>query len=126
MADLTGKRILTILQNRGAEQDEVKQPVEQLRDAGAEVTVATPEAGTIQTLVGDWDLGEQFTSDTTLSEVDDSGYDILVVPGGTLNADSLRLRSEERRVGTECGSWWWPYHATEERIRSGKIDLRHR
>src|SRR5699024_5776479 len=83
-----GKRILTILQNRGAEQDEVKQPVEQLRDAGAEVTVATPEAGTIQTLVGDWDLGEQFTSDTKLSDLDDSGFDILIIPGGTLNAAS--------------------------------------
>src|SRR5699024_12010018 len=55
-------------------------------------------AGTIQTLVGDWDLGEQFTSDTTLSEVDDSGYDILVVPGGTLNADSLRLNDDAQRI----------------------------
>ncbi len=98
MADLTGKRILTILQNRGAEQDEVKQPVEQLRDAGAEVTIATPEADTIQTLVGDWDLGEQFTSDAKLSDVDDSGYDILVVPGGTLNADSLRLNDHAQRI----------------------------
>ena len=104
MADLTGKRILTILQNRGAEQDEVKQPVEQLRDAGAEVTVATPEAGTIQTLVGDWDLGEQFTSDTKLSDLDDSGFDILIIPGGTLNADSLRLNDDAQRIAKSFAS----------------------
>src|SRR5699024_183922 len=97
MADLTGKRILTILQNRGAEQDEVKQPVEQRRDAGAEGAAATDEAGTIQTLVGDWDLGEQFTSETKLPDLHDSGFDNLTIPGGTLNADSLRLNDDAQR-----------------------------
>ena len=53
MAELTGKKILSLQTNRGVEQDELKVPLEKLRQAGATVTVAAQESGEIQSLTGD-------------------------------------------------------------------------
>src|SRR5690242_21796860 len=32
-------------------------------------------------------------------------------------------RSEERRVGKECRSWWWPYHYKKKTLDSSSIFL---
>lgn len=98
MADLSGKKVLVLVSNRGVEQDELKSPVNHLRAAGAEVAIAAPESGAIQSLVGDWDLGDEFTADSTLDQVASDEYDLLLLPGGTLNADSLRLNSAARSI----------------------------
>lgn len=98
MTDLSGKKVLVAVSNRGVEQDELKSPLQYLRQAGAEVTVAAPEAGEVQSLVGDWDLGEKFPVDTTLSDAAESGYDLLLLPGGTLNADNLRLDTDAQSL----------------------------
>lgn len=98
MSDLSAKKVLVVVTNRGVEQDELKDPVQKLRDAGAEVTIAAPETGEVQTLVGDWDLGEVFAVDTTLAEVNEAEFDLLLIPGGTLNADNLRLDKDAQRI----------------------------
>lgn len=90
MAALDGKKILVIATNYGVEQDEIVVPVDQLRERGATVTVAAQETGTIQTLVGDKDPGETLEPDTTIAGVNAGSFDALVVPGGTINADTLR------------------------------------
>ncbi len=92
--DLTGRRVLAVVTNYGVEQDELVVPVRHLRDAGAQVDVAAVEDGPIQTLVGDKDPGESVDPDTVLSAVDASGYDLLLLPGGTINADNLRLQDD--------------------------------
>ena len=91
MHDLSEKNILLITSNRGTEQDELKVPAQRLAEAGANVVIAAPETGEVQTLVGDWDLGETWPAARRLDEVSAAGYDLLLVPGGTLNADALRL-----------------------------------
>lgn len=88
--DLTGRRILAIVTNYGVEQDELVVPVEHLRAAGAHVDVAAVTRDDIVTLVGDKDPGSTVAPDLTLDEVDASGYGLLLVPGGTINADTLR------------------------------------
>ncbi|WP_439693021.1 type 1 glutamine amidotransferase domain-containing protein [Curtobacterium sp. SP.BCo] len=90
MATLDGKKILVIATNYGVEQDEIVVPVEQLRERGATVTVAAQETGAIQTLVGDKDPGKTVDPDTTIGGVSAQGFDALVVPGGTINADTIR------------------------------------
>lgn len=100
MADLAGKKILALVTNRGVEQDELKVPADRLRGAGAQVTVAAPESEDVQTLVGDWDLGEKIPVDTTLAEVTEADFDLLLIPGGTLNADNLRLDADAQRIVT--------------------------
>ncbi|MCS5506410.1 type 1 glutamine amidotransferase domain-containing protein [Curtobacterium flaccumfaciens] len=93
MATLEGKKILVITTNYGVEQDEIVVPTEQLRERGASVTVAAKETGTIQTLVGDKDPGQTLEPDTTIAGVDAKDFDALVIPGGTINADTLRQES---------------------------------
>jgi len=90
MAALDGKKILVIATNYGVEQDEIVVPVDQLRARGATVTVAAQETGSIQTLVGDKDPGKTLEPDTTIAGVNAGSFDALVVPGGTINADTLR------------------------------------
>lgn len=93
MATLDGKKILVITTNYGVEQDEIVVPTQQLRERGASVTVAAKETGTIQTLVGDKDPGQTLEPDTTIAGVDAKDFDALVIPGGTINADTLRQES---------------------------------
>ncbi|GAA4670987.1 type 1 glutamine amidotransferase domain-containing protein [Frondihabitans cladoniiphilus] len=99
--DLHGRRVLAIVTNYGVEQDELVVPLEHLRDAGALVTVAAETGDEIVTLVGDKNPGRRLTPDTTLDAVDTTGYGLLLVPGGTINADTLRLNERAVDIVTE-------------------------
>ncbi|WP_166848874.1 DJ-1/PfpI family protein [Isoptericola sp. BMS4] len=101
MTDLTGKRVLVIVTGYGVEQDELVVPLEHLRAAGATVTVASDGPGDVRTLVGDKDPGRTVPVDTTYDEADTAAADLLLVPGGTLNADSLRLQAAAIRIVDE-------------------------
>jgi protease I len=91
MADeLEGQKILVIATNYGVEQDEIVVPTQQLAEKGATVTIAAKDTSPIQTLVGDKDPGRSVDVDIALDEADESDYDALVIPGGTINADNLR------------------------------------
>ncbi|WP_084039055.1 type 1 glutamine amidotransferase domain-containing protein [Demequina sp. NBRC 110053] len=81
---------LIITTNYGVEQDELKKPLEGLREAGVPVTLAAVEVAPIESLVGDKDPGETFEPDALLADVELGDYDVLVIPGGTINADNLR------------------------------------
>ncbi|WEH32030.1 type 1 glutamine amidotransferase [Streptomyces sp. AM 4-1-1] len=100
MADsaLDGRRVLAIVTNYGVEQDELLVPVRHLRERGAEVDVAAVSTDPVRTLVGDKDPGETVTPTIALADVDASAYDLLLVPGGTLNADSLRLEARTPEI----------------------------
>ncbi|MBD8077452.1 DJ-1/PfpI/YhbO family deglycase/protease [Cellulosimicrobium arenosum] len=92
--DLTGRRVLAIVTNYGVEQDELVVPLEHLRGAGVSVDVAALSADDVQTLVGDKDPGRSVTPTLTYADADAASYDLLLVPGGTLNADALRLEDD--------------------------------
>ncbi|WP_405591374.1 DJ-1/PfpI/YhbO family deglycase/protease [Streptomyces sp. NBC_01190] len=89
--DLKGRSVLAIVTNYGVEQDELVVPVEHLRKNGAMVDIAALSDEPIRTLVGDKDPGKTIEPTLTLAETDPNAYDMLLVPGGTLNADALRL-----------------------------------
>jgi protease I len=88
--DLSSRRVLVMVTNYGVEQDELLVPVRHLRGSGAEVDVAAAFAEPVETLVGDKDPGETTEPTLTLAEADPGAYDLLFIPGGTLNADALR------------------------------------
>lgn len=96
--DLNGRKILVIVTNYGVEQDELVVPVERLRGNGADVTVAAATNDPIATLVGDKEPGTTVQPTTTLSNVDPADYDLLLIPGGTQNADTLRLNGDAVRI----------------------------
>ncbi|MEU3693207.1 type 1 glutamine amidotransferase domain-containing protein [Streptomyces narbonensis] len=95
---LTGKNVLVLTTNYGTEQDELTKPMATLRAAGARVTVAAQKQGDIQTLVADGAEGDRVRADTTLTRATADGFDAVVVPGGTVNADRLRTDEEARRL----------------------------
>jgi protease I len=95
---LAGKNVLVLTTNYGTEQDELRKPVAVLRDHGAHVTVAAQKDESVRTLVHDRQPGAVVQPDTTLAEATADGFDAVVVPGGTLNADRLRTDDEARRL----------------------------
>ena len=84
------KRIM-ILATNGFEQSELMKPKANLEDAGFETTVVSLEKGEIK----GWDQkdwGDSVAVDKTVDEISDcSGYDALLLPGGQMNPDILRM-----------------------------------
>ncbi|MGO1285363.1 MAG: type 1 glutamine amidotransferase domain-containing protein [Brachybacterium sp.] len=87
---LENRKILLLTTNFGTETDEIQRPLKELREAGATVTVAAPEAGTVQTMALDKEFDAEVPVDVTHDSVKAADFDALVLPGGTLNADALR------------------------------------
>lgn len=91
---LDGRRVLVLVSNYGVEQDELLVPVRRLQEDGADVTIAAVTSDPVQTLVGDRDPGETVKPTTTLETLDPGAHELLLLPGGTINADQLRLESK--------------------------------
>jgi protease I len=90
MADqLKGKRVAA-LATHGFEQDELLQPRNALIDAGAAVDVVSPESGKIRGWK-DKEWGEEVKVDRTLEQARPDEYDALLLPGGVMNPDRLRM-----------------------------------
>lgn len=90
MADrLKGKRV-AVLATDGFEQVELSKPVEGLRAEGAEVDIVAPQSGAIQGY-NHHDKADKFDVDLTLDDAKPGHYDALVLPGGVMNPDTLRL-----------------------------------
>jgi protease I len=93
MATQLDGRTLAMLATDGFEQVEMTSPREALEDAGATVHLVAPQDGTIR----GWDhtdWGESFDVDVTLSDARPEDYDGLVLPGGVLNPDQLRINDD--------------------------------
>jgi protease I len=88
-SNLTGKKI-AILATDGFEQVELTEPRKALDQAGATTVVISPKAGEIK----GWKLkewGDPVKVDKTLDDASPSDYDALVLPGGVINPDHLRM-----------------------------------
>ena len=85
----TPKRI-AILATNGFEQSELMDPRENLKTAGHAVDVVSPEAGSIRGWK-DKDWGDTVEVDVALADADAKDYDALVLPGGVINPDKLRM-----------------------------------
>ena len=88
--ELQGKKIAILLAPVGSEQAEFTEPKKAVEAEGATVDVVGIETGDAQTMNSDVNPGETFTVEKTFSEVSADEYDGLVVPGGTVGADTLR------------------------------------
>ena len=89
------KNKVLIMATDGFEQSELMVPLEKLKEAGMEVRVASPHSGSIRGWKGkDW--GDSVNVDLKLDDVESEDYDALVLPGGQINPDKLRM--EERAV----------------------------
>jgi protease I len=91
--ELQGRRIAFLMANEGVEQVELTEPLEAIREAGAETDLIAPESGQIQAF-NHLDKADTFTPDKTVGEADPGDYDGLVLPGGVANPDQLRTDEE--------------------------------
>ena len=87
---LEGVSVGIYLAPEGSEEVEFVEPREALSDAGADVAVLGPETGEAQTVNDDLEESDTYEVDQDVAEASADDYDALVVPGGTVGADTLR------------------------------------
>lgn len=81
---------ILIIATDGFEQSELMGPKARLEDAGMKTTVASLEAGDIRGWKdGDW--GDSVAVDKLVDDVAASEFDALLLPGGQINPDILRM-----------------------------------
>jgi protease I len=89
---LNGVKV-AILATDGFEQSELMEPRRALDEAGATTEVVSINTGRIK----GWnhkDWGEEVTVDATLEGIDAKDYDALLLPGGVMNPDTLRMNPQ--------------------------------
>ena len=90
MAEQLKNRRVAILATNGFERVELTEPLRALKDAGAETTLIAPKGGKIKAWEHDkW--GDALPVDLTLADANPDDFDALLLPGGVINADTLRM-----------------------------------
>jgi protease I len=96
---LKGLRV-AILATDGVEDAELREPRNALKQAGAEVTLFAPKKGKIQSFKHH-DKADHFDVDRTLADADANEFDAVLLPGGALNADTLRVQPQAQEFVRE-------------------------
>jgi len=87
--ELAGRRVAALVTD-GFEQVELIEPRRALEEAGARVDVVSPKEGTVR----GWDhkeWGADVRVDRPLAQARPDDYDALLLPGGVMNPDKLRM-----------------------------------
>lgn len=122
MTKLSGKKV-AFLATDGYEDSELTSPWDAVTAAGASATLVAPEAGTLE-----GKKGHTKQVDLVTAEADAGDFDALVLPGGVVNADHLRMDAaavafakaffeQHKPVGAIC-------HAAWTLIEAGVVDGR--
>ncbi|MBV9314336.1 MAG: type 1 glutamine amidotransferase [Pseudonocardia sp.] len=115
-ATLAGKRV-AILATDGVEEVELTEPRRAVTEAGADVDLVSVSGGEIQAMKSDITPTNRYQVDQVASDARAEDYDALIMPGGTVNADRLRMNADVRRfvqdffhagkpVGVICHGPW--------------------
>src|SRR4051794_10423065 len=91
-AQLNDQRI-AILATHGVERIELDQPRGALQGAGAKTEVVSIEPGQIAAREHDLYPAGSIVVDCVVSDVSVDDYDALLLPGGTVNPDKLRMNT---------------------------------
>lgn len=97
MSHLSGKRV-AIIASDWVEEPELVEPRDRLREAGAEVRVYSREGEPIQAARGDVEPTGKIEVDGSFDDLRPDDVEALVVPGGTVNADHLRLDEKAQTI----------------------------
>ena len=101
MTDLNGKKIAIIATDR-FEEAELVTPRDELAKAGAEVKIYSAGTAPIQAVEGDTEPTKKIDVDGTFGDLDVSAVDAVVVPGGTVNADHIRIDEDAQSIVREA------------------------
>ena len=98
MPSITNAKVLIMAAN-GFEQSELEVPRDTLAKAGADVKIATPDGEDVTGWdTNDW--GNKVASDLAIAKVKVDDFDVLVLPGGQINPDLLRVNDDALEVIT--------------------------
>ena len=112
---IEGKKV-AILATDGFEQSELFGPKQMLEEAGAETTIVSLHSGEIK----GWnhqEWGESIPVDLLVTEADTEDFDALMIPGGVINPDKMRMNDdavdlvrefyeEGKPIGAICHGPW--------------------
>lgn len=90
--NLSGKKVAILVEN-GFEQIEMTEPKQALEQAGAQTHIVSPQKQEVQ----GWqhhDRADTFPVDVTLEQANPDDYDALLLPGGVINPDALRINEQ--------------------------------
>lgn len=87
--NIAGKKVAFLLTD-GVEQVELTSPWNAVKEAGGEPTLVAPKTGKLQGYDGT-EKGSTFTVDLAAADADAADFHALVIPGGVVNADHLRV-----------------------------------
>ncbi len=92
-------KTIAFLLHNNFEQAEYEEVNNKLKDKGYKtVLITTDKNKDVQGMNQDVNKGDTFTSDFFANEADPSNYDALVLPGGTVNADTIRGNEEAHNI----------------------------
>jgi protease I len=124
MSELNGFHV-AVLATDGFEEPELTEPVKALREAGAQVTILSPKAGEIQAVRHDIDKTIKVKVDRTIKDASTEEFDAVHLPGGALNADSMRMVPEVQAFLREMQDAGKPIsvicHAAWELVSAGLV-----
>jgi protease I len=86
---LDGLRV-AILVTKAFEEIEMTSPRQALEEAGAETVLIAPMEGKVQAFDG-MEKSKEYPVDLPLDKANPGDFDALLLPGGTYNADKLRM-----------------------------------
>jgi protease I len=91
--ELSGRRV-AILAANGVEEVELVRPREAVTEAGATATLVSLSDGEIQAMNSDINPAGRHQVDRKVADVSAGDFDALILPGGTVNPDNLRVNDE--------------------------------
>jgi protease I len=92
MATLSGKKIAILTEN-GFEEVELTSPKKALEEAGAQVDIISAQKGKVKAWDTDhWSI--ELPVDVDLDDADINDYDALMIPGGVINPDKMRINED--------------------------------
>ena len=92
MGKLTGKKVAILTEN-GFEEVELTSPKKALEEAGAEVQIVSPQNDKVKAWDHDhWSI--ELPVDVNVADAKVEDYDALMIPGGVINPDKMRINSD--------------------------------
>ncbi len=92
MRKIEGKKVAILTEN-GFEEVELTSPKRALEEAGAQVHIISPQRGMVKAWDHDhWSI--ELPVDVHIDEADPEAYDALVIPGGVINPDQMRMNEK--------------------------------
>jgi protease I len=94
MPDELSNKTIAIIATDGVEQVELEKPREAVEKAGATTVLLSVKDDEIQAMNHDLEPADTFKPDKLVGDADPGDYDGLILPGGTVNADKLRMEDD--------------------------------